>query len=218
MKDHYHDFKLVSYQHFVKLMPMAMSVIALLMQFLLSQCTGLSFVDSTSIQVCKNYRIYRHKTFAGLAARGKTTKGWFFGLKLHLLIAATGDLVKIIFTPGNADDRKGLDRMTKGIFGKVFGDRGYIGKEFAANLKTQGIHMITRIKKGMKNVLMDLNDKIMLLKRSLIETVISKIKLLEKFEHSRHRPVQNAFTHMLSCLINYQLQDNKPSIVSLIEA
>jgi Transposase DDE domain len=92
--------------------------------------TGLSFVDATSIAVCQNYRIYSHKVFQGIAARGKTTKEWFFGFKLHLIIDTDGNLVKLSFSSGNKDDRKGLESMISRIFGKVFGDRGYIPKNY----------------------------------------------------------------------------------------
>jgi Transposase DDE domain len=183
---------------------------------LLKECTGLSFVDSTSIAVCQNYRIYSHKVFKGIAARGKTTKGWFFGFKLHLIIDTDGNLVKLSFSSGNKDDRKGLESMISGIFGKVFGDRGYISQELFTDLYSQGIQLITRVKKNMKNMLMPIMDKIMLLKRALIESVIGKLKFLDKLEHSRHRSVTNAFSHMISCLINYQLQDRKPSIKNLL--
>lgn len=216
LREHQRDFKLVSYQQFVKLIPSAMPVVIVLLRSLLRSCTGVSFADATSIEVCKTYRINRHKTFAGLAARGKTTKGWFFGFKLHLVITPTGELVKVKFTPGNKDDRKTLETMTDGLFGKVCGDRGYIGKGFAARQADKGIQIITRLKKGMKNILMDLDDKMLLLKRSLIETVIGKIKFLGKFEHSRHRSVRNAFVHMMASLINYQMLEDKPSVVSLL--
>ncbi len=216
LRDHHRDFNLVSYQQFVKLIPLAMPLVIVLLRSMLRSCTGISFADATSIEVCKTYRINRHRTFAGLAARGKTTKGWFFGFKLHLVIAPTGELVKVKFTPGNRDDRKALETMTDGLFGKVCGDRGYIGKDFATRLADKGIQIITRLKKGMKNVLMDIDDKMLLLKRSLIETVIGKIKFLGKFEHSRHRSISNAFVHMIASLINYQSLDNKPSILSLL--
>lgn len=107
--------------------------------------------------------------------------------------------------------------MTKGIFGKVFGDRGYISRELFDDLLEKNIQLITRLKKGMKNILMSIYDKILLLKRVLIETVIGRIKLLDKFVHTRHRSPINAFSHMITCLINYQLLENKPSIASLIE-
>lgn len=157
-----------------------------------------------------------HKVFDGLATRGKTTKGWFYGLKLHLIINPQGGLVKASFSSGNKDDRKHFSSMIKNVFGKVYGDRGYISKELFNDLLAHNIQLITRIKKGMKNILMPINNKILLLKRVLIETVIGRIKLLDKFEHSRHRSHINAFSHMLASLINYQLLEHKPSIASLI--
>lgn len=216
MRCHTGDFKLVGYHHFTKLIGRSLPYLAILLHWLLKKCTGLSFVDATSIAVCKDYRINSHKVFRAVAARSKTTKGWFFGLKLHLIIDPDGNLIKVSFSSGNKDDRKGLKGMISGIFGKVFGDRGYISQELVAYLHTQGIQLITRVKKNMKNILMPMTDKVMLLKRVLIESVIAKLKFLDKLEHSRHRSVINAFSHMVSCLINYQLQDNKPSIKNLL--
>jgi hypothetical protein len=210
------DFKLVCYEHFNKLIGEYLPHLAILLNHLFDKCNGTSFVDSTSISVCKNYRIYSHKVFKGFAARGKTTKGWFYGLKLHLMINPQGGLVKASFSSGNKDDRKHFATMIKDIFGKVVGDRGYISKELFNDLLDKNIQLITRIKKGMKNILMPLNDKVLLLKRALVETVIGKIKLLNKFEHSRHRSVKNAFSHMIASLINYQLLPLKPSINSLL--
>lgn len=214
---HYNDFKLVSYDQFTRLIGKALPYLTLFLNNLLEQCTGISLVDSTSISVCKNYRIYSHKVFAGLAKRSKTTKGWFYGVKLHLIINLEGSLVKASFSYGNKDDRKALRTMTKGIFGKVFGDRGYVSKELFNELMKENIQLITGIKRGMKNILMPIMDKIFLLKRTLIETVIGRIKLLDKFEHTRHRSPVNAFSHMIAALVNYQLLDNKPSIASLIQ-
>ncbi|AFC72336.1 transposase [Rickettsia rhipicephali str. 3-7-female6-CWPP] len=108
--------------------------------------------------------------------------------------------------------------MIKNLFGKIFGDRDYISQKLFQQLLEQGVFIVTRVKKNMKNKLMSMLDKILLLKRSLIESVFSKIKLLSKFEHSRHRSVTNAFVHMIAALINYQMSDNKPSITSLLLA
>ena len=103
------------------------------------------------------------------------------------------------------------------MFGKIFGDRGYISQQLFQELLEQGVFMVTRVRKNMKNKLMSLVDKALLLKRVLIESVFGKIKLLGKFEHSRHRSVTNAFVHMVAALINYQLSDDKPSISSLLQ-
>ena len=107
--------------------------------------------------------------------------------------------------------------MTKDIFGKLFGDMGYVSKELFDDLMQENIQLITRLKKGMKNILMPIYDKVLLLKRALIESIIGRIKLLDKFVHTRHESPINAFSHMLACLINYQLLDNKPSIASLLQ-
>jgi len=216
MRYHTKDFKLVTYAHFSKLIGKSMPYLTILLYYLLKQCNGLSFVDSTSIAVCKNYRILSHKVFKGLATRSRTTKGWFFGFKLHLIIDAEGNLLKVSFSSGNKDDRKGLKGMIRGIFGKLYGDRGYISQELFEHLYLNGIQLVTRVKKNMKNMLMPIADKLLLLKRALVETVIGKLKFLDKLEHSRHRSVTNAFSHMLSCLINYQLHENKPSIKTLL--
>ena len=108
-----------------------------------------------------------HKVFAGIAARSKTTKGWFYGLKLHLLINQRGGIIKVSFSSGNKDDREQLKLMIKGLFGKVFGDRRYISQELFRELLEQGIFMVTRVKKNMKNKLMSLIDKILLLQTSI---------------------------------------------------
>lgn len=215
--DHSNDFKLVTYEHFTKLIGKCLPVLTMLLHNIFDKCTGISFVDSTSIAVCKNYRIYSHKVFKGFANRSRTTKGWFYGLKLHLIINPEGGLVKASFSSGNKDDRAHFKTMIADIHGKVFGDRGYLSKELFDVLWDKGIHLVTRIKKNMKNILMPITDKLMLLKRTLVETVIGRIKLLDKLEHSRHRSPINAFSHMIACLINYQLLEQKPSIKSLLQ-
>ena len=215
--EHRDAFKLVSYENFTKLKGRYLPYLPILLNSIFDKCNGMSFVDSTSIAVCKNYRIYSHKVFKGLANRSKTTKGWFYGLKLHLIINLEGGIVKASFSSGNKDDRMHFKTMVSNIYGKVFGDRGYISKPLFDELLEKGIQLVTRIKKGMKNILMSITDKLTLLKRTLIETVIGRIKLLDKFEHSRHRSPTNAFSHMVACLINYQLLEQKPSIKSLLQ-
>ena len=142
------------------------------------KCTSISFIDSTPIRSCHIKREKQHKTFKEFARKGKSTLGWFYGFKLHLIINDKGELLDFLLTPGNVDDRAPLKHMDfhKRIFGKLFGDRGYISKDLFEQLFIDGVHLITRLKKGMKNALMLQHDKIMLRKRSLIETVNDQLK------------------------------------------
>lgn len=204
----------VSYSWFIRLMSQAF--VPLLM-YLLShrgQCTGISFVDSTPIKVCHNRRIQRHKVFSGIAARGKTTMGWFFGFKLHLVVNDCGELLSFQLTPGNVDDRTPVPILAKDLIGKLFADKGYISKTLQTELLDQGISMITGIRKNMKNYLMPMNDKLLLRKRSIIETINDQLKNISQIEHSRHRSFTNFLLNLLAGLTAYCLQPKKPSIHS----
>ena len=162
---------LVSYSRFVRLKGHAFVPLTI---FLLSQrgrCTGISFIDSTPIRVCHNRRIQRHKVFAGIAARGKSTMGWFYGFKLHLVVNEYGKILSFQLTPGNVDDRKPVPVLLQDLFGKVFADKGYISKSLFEELLEDEIMFITGVRKNMKNMLMPFADKLLLQKRSIIETI-----------------------------------------------
>ena len=178
------------------------------------QGTGISFIDSTPVRVCKNKRIKRNKTFAGLAQLGKSTMGYFFGFKLHIVIDDKGELLNFVITPGNTDDRYPLKNKSfiKALKGKLYADKGYISKELTQLLFMDGIHLITSIRNNMKNVLMEMKDKIMLRKRSVIETVNDELKNICQIEHSRHRSFTNFLTNLISGLIAYSFFPKKPAI------
>ena len=180
----------------------------------LDKCTGISFIDSTPIRSCHIKREKQHKTFKEFARKGKSTRGWFYGFKLHLIINDKGGLLDFLLTPGNVDDRAPLKYMSfhKRIFGKLFGDRGYISKDLFEQLSIDGVHLVTRLKKGMKNALMLQHDKIMIRKRSLIETVNDQLKNICQIEHTRHRFFPNFIINLLSALAAFSFFDKKPSI------
>jgi hypothetical protein len=203
---------LISYTRFVALMP---TILLFLCAYLLANrgtATGISYVDSTSIAVCHNIRINRNKVFAGLAARGKTSMGWFYGFKLHLVINDKGEILNFWITPGNINDRKPVAKMVKNILGKLFGDRGYISAELVNLLMRQGLQLITTVRKNMKNKFMALIDKILLRKRFIIETINDQLKNISQIEHSRHRNVLNFMTNLIAGLIAYTHQPKKPAI------
>jgi IS5 family transposase len=174
--------------------------------------TGLYFADSSKLAVCHNRRIDRHKVFDGLAARGKTSMGWFFGLKLHFVINHKGQIMALTITPGNTADSTVLEKITQHLAGKLYADKGYIGHELFRKLWQRGLHLITGIRRNMRNHLMPLADKLMLRKRFVIETVLDILKSEMGLEHSRHRSVINAMVHILSCLVAYAFRPGKPSI------
>jgi len=212
--------KAPSYNRFVEIMQHSLMPLYIFMTFCrLGAVTGISFIDSTSLVVCHNLRIRSNKVFKGMAGRGKTSTGWFYGFKLHLIINEYGEIVAFDITPGNCDDRnrKTMARLTKNIWGKLFGDRGYISAELFKSLYAKGITLFTRIKKGMQNVLFDFTDKLLLKKRGVIESVNDILKSSCYIEHSRHRSQTNFFVNLISGLIAYSFREKKPSIRSASE-
>ena len=175
-------------------------------------CTGISFIDSTSLEVCDPKRISQHRVFAADARRGKTSMGWFFGFKLHLAVNDRGELLACCLTPGNVDDRTPVPYLVKNLRGKLFGDRGYISAPLTQLLFEQGLQLITRLRKNMKNQLMHLSDKLLLRKRAIIESIIDQLKNISQIEHSRHRSPTNFVVHLIAGLLAYSHQDKKPGL------
>jgi len=206
---------LLSYNRFVELMPRVLLPLSVFMKIRRTgKSTGITFVDSTTINVCHNRRIHQHKVFKGIAQRGKSSTGWFYGFKLHLLVNEFGEIVNFAFTPGNTDDRNEelMLKLTKNILGKLFGDKGYLSKKLFEILWDNGIQLITKIKKNMKNKLMPMIDKLLLRKRALIESINDQLKNISQLEHSRHRSPTNAMVNWISALVAYSYQPKKPSI------
>lgn len=205
----------VSYNRFVELMQSNILPLTLYMKTCcLGECTGISFVDSTPIRACGNKRITQNRVFKDIATIGKSTMGWFYGFKLHIIINDKGELLDFVITQANVDDRAPLkeDNFLKKIFGSLYGDKGYLSKELASLLFDQGLHLVTGVRNNMKNVMMTIRDKILLRKRSVIETINDQLKNIAQAEHSRHRSFGNFITNLVASLIAYSFQEKKPSI------
>lgn len=201
-----------SYTQFLALQKRCIMPMFCLCNSLKGKCSGISIVDSTSLEVCHIKRALSNRVFKGIAKKGKTTKGWFYGLKLHLVINEFGELLSWVLTPGNVNDRTPIFELLKGMYGKLFGDRGYISQEMADQLLSIGIQLITKIKKNMKNKLMHMIDKILLKKRGVVDSVIGQLKHISHIEHTRHRNPINCIVNLIGGLIAYSLQPNKPSL------
>jgi hypothetical protein len=173
-----------------------------------------NFVDSTPLMVCKNKRIKRNKVFKGIAKVGKSTMGYFYGFKLHLVINEKGEIINFVITQANVDYREPLKnkRFIKKLSGKLYGDKGYVSAPLAQQLIIDGIALITGIRNNMKNILMEMSDKILLRKRSIIETVNDELKNICPIEHSRHRSFGNFISNTLAAIATYCFFPKKPTI------
>ena len=211
---HRHDFPdLVSYDRFFYLIPRAVAPLMVYLQAKgFDQSTGIAFIDSTALKVCHHKRISRHRVFDGIAQIGKTTMGWFLGFKLHLIINDRGGLLNCRLTPGNVDDRSVVKKMTESLFGTLFGDKGYVSQSLFESLLARGLKLVTHMRSNMKGRLMALEEKILLRKRSLIETVNDTLKNVCQIEHSRHRSPMNFLAHLVAGLIAYTRLPKKPSL------
>jgi hypothetical protein len=202
----------LSYTRFVALMPRCAVVLAALFETLKGACTGLSITDATPLAFCQNLRIERHRVFKGMAQRGKSSTGWFYGVKLYAVINHRGELLAIKVTPGNVDDRKGLLAIASNVFGKLYAGKGYIGKEFARKMKDKGIDLVTRVRKSMLEVVHSQFDQALLRKHFLVETVFDELKNLCQIEHTRYRSPMNFAVNLMAGIVAYCLQPVKPRI------
>lgn len=205
-----------SYQRFVAWMPRTILPLTAYLFSQLGVCSGVSFVDSTPLSVCHTRRAKSNKVFKDLAAYSKTSVGWFFGFKLHLVFNDQGELVWLLLTPGNVDDRKGLRRMIENpfsdVFGKIFADKGYVSQLlFEELVRGHGIQLVTRLRRNMHTRLpMLAEDAFFLRKRALAESIIDQLKNISQVEHSRHRSPLNFLVNLVCGLIAYCQQEKKP--------
>jgi hypothetical protein len=174
--------------------------------------TGMYYIDSTTLKVCRNQRIHNHKVFDKIAKRGKSSMGWFFGFKLHLVINTRGEIMSFCLTPGNVDDRKPMESLFKNLKGIACGDKGYISKNKTQALFEKGLNFITKTKTNMKKIVRSNFEKYLLAQRSIVETVIEQLKSICLIEHSRHRKPDNFLANTLSALVAYTIKPRKPSI------
>jgi transposase len=204
--------RLVSYSRFIEYIPSSLVPIFAYLRSLFGRCTGITFADSTALAVCENPRIEQHRVFAGVATRGKTSTGWFFGFKLHLVINDCGELLNITITTANTDDRKPLPDLLKEMFGKVIADKGYLSKKLSALLSERGVELITKVRSNMKEQDLSSADKFLLRKRAIVESVIDQLKNISQVEHTRHRAGSGFMWNVIASLIAYCKQPKKPSL------
>jgi hypothetical protein len=162
-------------------------------------------------------RSKRHKPFDASAQYGKTSVGWFFGLKIHLVINHQGELIAFKITQGNRHDSAAAQSLLESLRGLAFGDKGYLGKKLFEILMTKGLKLITRKRKNMKESLKLSNYEQQLLnQRGIIETIFNCMKHKYHIWHTRHRSVINALSHLMAALAAYAIEPLKLSAVRLL--
>jgi hypothetical protein len=204
---------LVSYERIIELKESVELRMITFLTSLFSECTGYSFVDSTKIEACNKKRAKRHKTLKSIARWGKTSDGFFYGFKLHAVVNHLREIVSICITPGNVADNNEniIKKMASNVFGKMFGDKGYIlNEDLWTEIYHQGLQFITNIRKNMRPKLMVMEDKMILRKRaSIIETLFSILKDRMSLQYTRVRSVYGFVCNIVSMLIAYQLKVTK---------
>lgn len=206
----------VSYNRFIEL---RQKMIVPLLLFIrtkgLGSCNGVSIIDSTTLEVCHIRRASSHKLFRGVARKGKSSTGWFFGFKLHCVINSRGEIINFYITPGNVADNNTdvLDAITQDVFGKLIADKGYIGA--FKQMFDKGITLIHGIRRNMKNKLMPLVDKLLLKKRGVIECVFGILKEWLGLESSKNRSQSAYFVQIFSAIAAYHFKPVKPHILGL---
>jgi len=204
---------LCSYSRFIQLLPRTLLALSAYLRHCYGTCRGLAFIDSTALKVCHNRRIPQHRVFEGVAQRGRTSVDWFYGFKLHLVVNDCGEILNCCVTPGNVDDRQPVPKLVQHLFGKVFGDKGYLSRPLADQLmEDYAVELITKVRSNMKPQLLNEMDKFFLRKRAIIESIYDQLKNISQIEHSRHRSLVGFMTNLLGGLIAYCHQPKKPSL------
>lgn len=204
---------LLSYNRFIQLMPRILVGLCAYLRQCYGRCRGLAFIDSTALAVCHNRRINQHRVFEGAAQRGRTSVDWFFGFKLHLVVNDCGELLSCCLTPGNTDDRQPVPKLVRHLWGKLFGDKGYLSRALADQLmEAHALQLVTKVRSNMKAVLIGELDKFFLRKRAIIETIYDQLKNISQIEHTRHRSLVGFMINLVAGLIAYCHQPKKPSL------
>ena len=169
---------LLSYPRFVALMPRYLVPLAIYLHTQLGECSGISFIDSTSLSVCHPARIHQHRVFRVDARRGKTSVGWFYGFKLHLVVNDRGELLALV--PHSRQYRR---PTASAPLGRGVSSANSLATKATSLLRspsslllTQGLRLITKLRKNMRQQLLEFSDRLLLRKRALIETIIDQLK------------------------------------------
>ncbi|MEQ1144813.1 IS982 family transposase [Acinetobacter soli] len=210
-----HLFKYLPYYqsmiHLIKRHELALH--ALHVALMKGQDTQYLWIDSTTLLVCKNQRIQRHKSLVQIASRGRSSMGWFYGCKLHIAMDQFGEIACSALSNGHVADIKMVEQLVAGLNGKLYGDRGYISQELKIRLKDRGIDLITYHRRNMQAIQLCASDEYHLKQCNKIETLFSLLKGQYNLVTSKARSLHGFLSGIYASLYVYQLtHGNKPTI------
>ncbi len=209
---HKKDFPgLPVYENFLRAMN-ALSLVALLllhgfMEFFKSITSkeDPKLTDSTKLEVCKIKREFTHKVAKRIARKAKSSMGWFYGFKLHIICNGLMQILNFRITSGNTDDRKGLEMIWDDIFGMIIADAGYLGEDWQKKAQNLGKHLLTGVRANMKKIMTETQHKLLKL-RQCAETVFSVLKLRFGIESTLPRSELGFFAHYIWSITAYQFK------------
>jgi hypothetical protein len=205
--------QLISYSRFIQRLPGILVALCAYLRHCYGRCSGIGFIDSTALAVCHNRRIKQHRVFDGIAQRGRTSVDWFFGFKLHLVVNDAGELLSCCVTAGNVDDRRPVPKLVRQLWGKLFGDKGYLSQPLTDQLMQEhAVELITKVRSNMKPAVMAAFDRFLLRKRAIVESIYDQLKNISQIEHTRHRSLVGFMVNVLGGLIAYCHQPKKPTL------
>lgn len=205
------------YERFVSLIPRTVLALFLFVNtWRIGQATGINFADSKKMPVCDNLRIRRNKVFKGVAGRSKSSTGWFYGLKLFLVINQFGQIMNCLITPANIADNnlKILKKIFRNLKGFVFADKGFLSQPAFEYFYQVGLKVVTTIRSNMKNKLMPMFDRVLRMKRGVIESVNDILMTVCDIDHTRHRSPINCLAHAYAGMAAYSYLDKLPTILA----
>lgn len=163
----------------------------------------IKIMDSTAIPVCKNLRIWRHKVCKSIASKSKTTTGWFYGLKLHILSDVNGNILMIKFSTGKTDDRVALSRIFEQIHDSlVLAGAGYLSKHLEKKALLNNNFLLTCGRKNQKKIATILHIVLLNL-RPRIESIFSVLKERLNLITSLPRSVNGYMSHYIHVIFGY---------------
>lgn len=112
-------------------------ILEILMGSFAKQAHPIKYTDATDLPVCLRKNADKHKTMADLAGWGKSSKGWYFGLKMTMTRDFDGRMLALRFTHPGANDREIFRSINKNLKGTLVADAGYVSKKMEQEMSIE---------------------------------------------------------------------------------